>query len=181
MLLRQCHCCKGDMNVQGWCELSFRIKLKNPSLSTVSVETRFDDECNKEALNTCKVFPTVIKNITWNPNSRILVMLFFGFPISPYSIQPHVTTIGYTEAHVKTSESNLLSCYIQIIKPQVDETHNHQKADSLRAPSLSKLNNMVNSNSIFNRMCGGFSNKMEGLIVHTTTHTISINLWTPCF
>ena len=117
MLLRQCHCCKGDMNVQGWCELSFRIKLKNPSLSTVSVETRFDDECNKEALNTCKVFPTVIKNITWNPNSRILVMLFFGFPISPYSIQPHVTTIGYTEAHVKTSESNLLSCYIQIIKP----------------------------------------------------------------
>ena len=100
-----------------WCKLSFRRKLKKPSSSTVSAETPFDDECNKEALNTCNVFPAIIENITWNSNSRILVMLFFGFPISPYPIQSHATSIGYTEAYVKTSESDLSSCYIHIIKP----------------------------------------------------------------
>ena len=97
------------------------------------------------------------QNITWNPNSRILIMLFFSFPISPYPIQPYATSIGYTEAYAKTIQSNLLLCCIQIIKPYVGETHNHQKAESLRAPSL--LDNMVNSNLIFNTKCAAFSAK----------------------
>ena len=71
------------------------------------------------------------------PNLRILITLFFGFPISLYPFQPHATSIGYAKAYPKTSQSNLLSCYIQIIKPYVGETHNHQKVESLRASSLS--------------------------------------------
>ena len=45
------------------------------------------------------------------------------------------------------------------IKPYVGETHNHKKAESLRAASLSKLDNMVNSNSIFNTKCAESSTK----------------------
>ena len=95
----------------------------------------------------------------WNPKATILIMLFFGLPVSSYSISSHATSIGYTKAYVKTSQSNLLSCYIQIIKPYVDETHIHQIAETLRAASLSKLDNMVNSNSVFNTMCAEFSTK----------------------
>ena len=68
-------------------------------------------------------------------------MLFFNFPVLPYPIQPHSTSIGYTEAYVKISQSN--QSYIQIIKPYVGKTHNHKKTESLRALSLSKLDNMV--------------------------------------
>ena len=153
-------------------------KLKDPSSSKVSAETSFDDDISKEALNVNKVFPAIMgkkmdidyiqtlpaqvpniacRNITWNPNSRILIMLFFSFPISPYPIQPYATSIGYTEAYAKTIQSNLLLCCIQIIKPYVGETHNHQKAESLRTPSL--LDNMVNSNLIFNTKCAAFSAK----------------------
>ena len=154
-------------NVQGWCELippngqgdvnsALRENSKEPSSSTVSAETSFDDDSNKEALNVNKVFPAIMekmdinyiqtlpaqvpnitcRNITWNPNLRILIMLFFSCPTSPYLIQPHATSIGYTEAYAKTIQSNLLSCCMQIIKPYVGKTHNHQKAESLRAPSL---------------------------------------------
>ena len=84
-------------------------------------------------------------------------MLFFSFPISSYLIEPNATSTGYSEAYANTSQSNLLSCYIQIIKSHLGETHNHQKAESLRAPSFSKLDNMVNSNSIFNTKCAEFS------------------------
>ena len=165
-------------NIKGWCELSFSKNSKDPSSSTVSAETSFDDDISKEALNVNKVFPAIMgkkmdidyiqtlpaqvpniacRNITWNPNSRILIMLFFSFPISPYPIQPYATSIGYTEAYAKTIQSNLLLCCIQIIKPYVGETHNHQKAESLRAPSL--LDNMVNSSLIFNTKCAAFSAK----------------------
>ena len=44
------------------------------------------------------------------PSSTIPMMLFFGFPISSYPIQPHATSIGYTEAYIKPSQANLLSC-----------------------------------------------------------------------
>ena len=39
------------------------------------------------------------------------------------------------------------------------ETNNDQKAESLRAASLSKLDNMVNSNSIYKQKCAEFSTK----------------------
>ena len=94
-----------------------------------------------------------------NLSIAILIMLFFGFPIFPYPIQPHATSIGYTKAYAKTRQSNPLSCYIQIIKPYMGQTHIHQKADSLSAASLSKLDNMVNSKSIFNTKCLEFSRK----------------------
>ena len=94
-----------------------------------------------------------------NLSIAILIMLFFGFPIFPYPIQPHATSIGYTKAYAKTRQSNPLSCYIQIIKPYIGQTHIHQKADSLSATSLSKFDNMVNSKSIFNTTCVEFSRK----------------------
>ena len=94
-----------------------------------------------------------------NLSLAILIMLFFGFPILSYPIQPHATSIGYTKAHVKTRQSNPLSCYIQIIKPYMGQTHIHQKADSLSAASLSKFDNMVNSKSIFNTKSVEFSRK----------------------
>ena len=65
-----------------------------------------------------------------NPSSTILIMLFFGFPILPYPVQSHFKSIGYTKANAKTSQSNLLSCYMQIIKSYVDEAQNNQKAGS---------------------------------------------------
>ena len=112
-------------------------------------------------------------DITCNPNSTILIMLFFGFPISPYPIQPYAASIGYTKAYAKPSQSNLLSayakpsqsnllsCYIKTIKPYVGEKCNHTKIESLRAASLSKLDNVVNSSSVFNTKCAEFSTKWQ--------------------
>ena len=40
----------------------------------------------------------------------------------------------------------------------------HQKAESLRAVSLSKLDNMVSNNSIFNEKCAEFSTKWKELL-----------------
>ena len=87
--------------------------------------------------------------VNGNTNSTILIMLFFGFPIWSYPIQPHSTSIRCAKVNAKTSQSNLLSCCIKIIKLYVDEAHNHQRTESLRAVSLSKLEKMVNSNSNF--------------------------------
>ena len=115
-------------------------------------------------INYIQTLPTQVPNnacpnITCNPNSTVLIMFFFGFPISPYPGQPYAASIGYTKAYAKPSQSNLLSCYIQIIKPYWGEKYNHTKVESLRAASLSKLDNVVNSNSIFNTNCAEFSTK----------------------
>ena len=50
----------------------------------------------------------------------------------------------------------------------------HQKAESLRAPSLSKLDNMVNSNSIFNTKYAEFSTKWW-VLLHFYTPTCAYN------
>ena len=50
----------------------------------------------------------------------------------------------------------------------------HQKAESLRAPSLSKLDNMVNSNSIFNTKYAEFSTKWW-VLLHFHTPTCAYN------
>ena len=39
----------------------------------------------------------------------------------------------------------------------ISETHNHQSAESLRAACFSKLDDMVNTNSIFNAKRAEFS------------------------
>ena len=86
-------------------------------------------------------------------------MLFFGFPISSYLIQPYAASTGCTESYVKTTLSNLLLCYIQIIKPYMGQIYIHQIPETLRPASLSKLDNMVNSDSIFNTKYAEFSTK----------------------
>ena len=68
-------------------------------------------------------------------NNAYHALLWFPYLALPF--QPHSTSIGYTKIYAKTSQSHLLSCYI--IKPYVSETHNHQKAESLRTASISKL------------------------------------------
>ena len=73
-------------------------------------------------------------------------MFFIDFPILSYPIQPNATTcIGYTKSYGNPRQSNLLSSCLQIIRHAT-----HQKDKSLRAAFLSKLDNSVNSNSIFN-------------------------------
>ena len=49
--------------------------------------------------------------------------------------------------------------HMQIKKPYMDQTHIHKKAELLRAASLSKLDNMVNSNSILNTKFAKFCTK----------------------
>ena len=66
------------------------------------------------------------------------MILFFGFPISSYSIQPHATSIGYTKAYTKPSQSILLSCIYRL------ENLISVKQISIKELSFSKL---VNSNS----------------------------------
>ena len=50
--------------------------------------------------------------------STIIIMLFIGFPILSFPIQPNATTsIGYTKPYDKPSQSKLLSSCLQIIIP----------------------------------------------------------------
>ena len=47
----------------------------------------------------------------------ILIMLFIGFPILSYAIQPRATTgIGYSKPYANPSQSSLISSYIKIMK-----------------------------------------------------------------
>ena len=48
---------------------------------------------------------------------------------------------------------------IQIIKPYIYQTHIYQSVESLRPSSISKLDNMLKSNSVFNTKCAEFSSK----------------------
>ena len=84
----------------------------------------------------------------------ILIIFFIGFLIFPYPIWPHATTsIGYTKPYAKPS--------------QLNQYHNtlwakyaaHQKVESLRAASISKVDNTVNNSSIFNTKYAEFSTK----------------------
>ena len=48
---------------------------------------------------------------------------------------------------------------IQIIKPYIYQTHIYQSVESLRTSSISKLDNMLKSNSVFNTKWAEFSSK----------------------
>ena len=87
----------------------------------------------------------------WNP-------FFISFSILSYPMPPRATLIGYTKPNAKPSQSDLLSSYIQTNTFSVKHD-TYQKSQSLRPVSLSKLDNTVNNNSIFNIKCAGFSTK----------------------
>ena len=90
-----------------------------------------------------------------------LVMFFIGFPILSYPIQPNATTsIGYTKSYGKSSQSNLLSSCLQIIISYGLGTLPIKKVKSLRTAFLSKIDNSVNSNSIFNTKYAEFFTKL---------------------
>ena len=78
-------------------------------------------------------------------------MFVIGFPFLPYPIQPRDTTIICCyNPYTKPSQSNLLSSYIQIKILFRSNTAPIKKAVSSRSASLSKLDNTINKNSIFN-------------------------------
>ena len=72
-------------------------------------------------------------------------MFFISFPILSYPIQSQATaSTGYAKPYAKSNQINLLAGYMGV------KHATHEKGESLRAPSLSKLDNTVNSFSIFN-------------------------------
>ena len=92
-------------------------------------------------------------------------MFVIGFPIFSYPIRPHTTTtIGCSKPYTKPSQSYLLSRCIQIIMTYRSNTVPIKKAGSLRATSLSQLDNTVNNNSIVNTKYAEFSTKWQVLI-----------------
>ena len=102
------------------------------------------------------------------------------FHLFPYFVLPNLTTCHKYWTywpHDKPSHSNLLSSYIQIIKTYGQHA-THQEAEPLGATCLSKLDNMVNKNSIFNKNVqnslqnGKRSLIFTNLLVHTTTSPI---------
>ena len=66
---------------------------------------------------------------------------------------------------------------MQVIKPYLGETHNHQKAASLRAACSFKVGQ--HGQQQLNLQCKvcWILLKMVGLLAHRTTHTISIKNW----
>ena len=85
-------------------------------------------------------------------------MFFIGFPIFSYPIRPHaITIIGQTKAYVKPIK-RFIKPYADLNTLRVKHT-THQKAESLKAASFSKLDNTVSNNSISNTKYAKFSIK----------------------
>ena len=84
-------------------------------------------------------------------------MFFIDFSTLSYPMR-HATLIGCSKPNANPSQSNLLPNYIQINTLTVKHAK-YQKYEPLRASCLSKLDNTVNSNSIFNTKCAEFSTK----------------------
>ena len=76
-------------------------------------------------------------------------MVFISFPILSYLIRPQATTsIGYTTI-CKAKPIKFISKLYTDHNTLWVKHATHQKAESLRTASLSKLDNMVNNKSIF--------------------------------
>ena len=98
--------------------------------------------------------------------NTILIMVFIGFSILSYSIQPHAYHHKYW-IHQTISQAQPIRFNIKLYTD-----HNtlcvkhvtHEQAESLRAASLSKLDNTVNNNSIFNTKYAEFFTKWQVLL-----------------
>ena len=98
----------------------------------------------------------------------ILIVLFFGFPVSPYPIQPHAISIRYTKI-----------CQSKPIKP-------------LKSRFSFKVGQHGQQQLNLQYKVCWMLHKMIGLLAHTTTLTISIknlflhysqllpHIWPPC-
>ena len=85
-------------------------------------------------------------------------MFFIGFSILSYTIGLHTTTsTKYTICKVKPVKF-IIKLYTDHNTLRVKHA-THQMTESLKAASLSKLVNMVNSNFIFNIKYAEFSTK----------------------
>ena len=85
-------------------------------------------------------------------------MLFIGFPILSYPIRPRATKVLDVSNHVSSQTKYIIKLYTDHNILWVTQT-THDKAESLRSFSLSKLGNTVNNNSIFNTKSARFSAK----------------------
>ena len=82
--------------------------------------------------------------------NTILIMFFISFPILFNPIWPHTTSIWYTKPCAKSSHLNFLLSYRQMIKIYRSNMLSIEKLILIRTASLSKLDNTLSSNSIFN-------------------------------
>ena len=106
-------------------------------------------------------------------------MLFIIFPILSYQVF-HMPKVLDIPTHMSICQEKPLKFTINLYTDHkylwVKHT-THPKAESLRAGSLSVLDNIVNNNPIFNVKCDEFSTnwyEFFNLLLHVTTPTISI-------
>ena len=103
-----------------------------------------------------KFYPSQLKPFF----NTIFTMFLIGFPILSYPIRPQVTTsIRYTKAYAKSNLSKFIVKLYADHKNVLIKHARHQKAESLRSASLSKLENTIKNNYIFNTKYTEFSIK----------------------
>ena len=96
------------------------------------------------------------------------------FPIFSNPIRQHVTNIGYTKPYAKSSQSRLLSSYIQIIIPywsnmlSIKKLYLQESTTTQSTTTLFSIQSALSSLQI-----GRFSFIFTTLPVYTTTPTIS--------
>ena len=81
--------------------------------------------------------------------------------VLPYSTK-HYNQWLYKSIFQDRPSKSIITLYKNHIT--LGQRHIHQKAESIRAASLSKLDNIVNNNSIFNTKCCEFSTKWQGYL-----------------
>ena len=106
-----------------------------------------------------------------NPSSTIPIMLFFGFPIWSYPIQPYATSTGCTKSYAKTTQSNLVLYYTHIVKPYMGHTHIHQNA----MPTITYNHPHNLHQKIVPPLQATFTSLFHHLLVHETILTITTN------
>ena len=123
-----------------------------------------------------KFYPSQVKALF----NTIIIMFFSGFPTLSYPIQPNATTsIGYTKPYGNSSQSNLLSSYLQIIIPYESNTLLIKKLSLqellfLQSKTTWSTNALFLIQSMLNSLRNGrCSFTFRTLLVNTTSPTIS--------
>ena len=140
--------------------LSKILILQYPTPRFSLLDSRFQLPYHSRPLCKISPWPTEI-SLQHNP---LHVLHRFSYFVLPYTTTWNIKWINQTKF-----QSNLLLKYIQINTLTVKQA-TCQKSEPLRAASLSKLDNTMNSNSSFNTKFAEFSTKCQVLFhFHNTT------------
>ena len=101
------------------------------------------------------------------------------FSYFPDLIWPHATIIGYTKPYAKPMLIKFIVKLYTNHNTLLVKHATYQKAESLRGGSLSKLDNIVNNNSIFNTECPELSTKWY-VLFHFTILLVYTTIPTTC-